>query len=119
GGVDQTDATDSDELTVDRKVNLTVARTDNTATSVPPGAEDRAVTFQVTNTSNDTLDFALSAAQVTTGGAAGITGTDGFDVTTPFTYYLDDGDGVLDGGDTLITHIDALAADTSVVVHVV
>ena len=118
-GVDQTDASASDNLTVDRKVNLTVARSDNTATSVPPGAEDRAVTFQVTNTSNDTLDFDLSAAQVTTGGAAGITGTDGFDVTTPFTYYLDDGDGVLDGGDTVITHINALAADTSVVVHVV
>lgn len=119
GGVSQSDATASNDVTVDRKINLTVARTDNTATSVVPNSTAQAVTFQVENLSNDTLDFALSAAQVTTGGPAGISGTDSFDVTTPFTYYLDDGDGIFDAGDTLITHLDALAPDVPVVVHVV
>ena len=118
-GVDQADETASNDITVDRKVDLTVARTDNTATTVTPGAANQAVTFQVENISNDTLDFELDAAQVTTGNPAGIAGTDAFDVDTPFAYYEDDGDGVFDGGDTLVTHLDALAPDTPVVVHVV
>jgi uncharacterized repeat protein (TIGR01451 family) len=119
-GVDQNDATASNDIVVDRKVDLTVAHSDNTATQVTPGAVNQAVTFQVTNTSNDTLDFALSAAQVVTGGAAGIAGdaNDSFDVGA-LTFYLDDGDCVFDSGDTLITHLDAVAPDTSRVVHVV
>jgi uncharacterized repeat protein (TIGR01451 family) len=116
-GIDQADETASDDITVDRKVDLDVARTDNTATSVTPGATLQAVTFQVENLSNDTLDFALGSAQTATGSPAGISGTDGFNVTAPFTYYLDDGDGVFDGGDTAITHLDALAPDTPVTVH--
>ena len=120
GGIGQTDASASNQIVVDRKVDLTVAHTDNTATQVTPGAVNQAVTFQVTNTSNDTLDFALSAAQVVTGGSAGIAGdaNDSFDVGA-LTFYLDDGDGVFDAGDTLITHLDAVAPDTSRVVHVV
>jgi len=118
-GVDQDDETASDDVTVDRKVDLTVARVDDTATSVAPGAVNQAVSFQVENISNDTLDFELSAAQVTSGNPAGITGNDAFDVNTPFAFYLDDGDGTFDGDDILITHLDALAPDTPVVVHVV
>jgi uncharacterized repeat protein (TIGR01451 family) len=115
-GVDQTDETDTDQITVDRKIDLTVARTDSTATNVTPGGSDRAVSFQVTNLSNATLDFDLSAVQPV-GGSGAITGTDNFDVGA-LTYYLDDGDGVYDSGDTLITHLDALPADASKVVHV-
>lgn len=112
GGVSQTQEEASNNVTVDRKVDLSVAASDNTATSVSPGSEDQAVTFEVVNLSNDSLDFALSAAQV---------GGDDFDpvVDTDFRFYADDGDGVFDGGDTLITHIDALAADDTFVVHVV
>jgi uncharacterized repeat protein (TIGR01451 family) len=118
-GIDQADETASDNITVDRKVDLDVARTDNTATSVTPGSTSQAVTFQIENLSNDTLDFELGAAQTATGSPAGISGTDGFNVTAPFTYYLDDGDGVFNGGDTAITHLDALAPDTPVTVHTV
>ena len=118
-GINQADATASNDITVDRKVDLSVARVDNTATSVTPGAVSQAVSFTVQNVSNDALDFALSATQTATGGAAGISGTDSFDVTAPLTYYLDDGDGVFDGGDTLVTHLNALAPDTPVLVHVV
>jgi uncharacterized repeat protein (TIGR01451 family) len=119
GGVNQTDATATNNITVDRKVNVTVARVDNTATSVVPGALSQAVTFRIENISNATLDFQLSTLQIATGSAAGITGTDGFDVTPALTYRLDDGDNVLDAGDTTITHLNSLAPDTPVVVHVV
>ena len=64
-------------MTVDRKVNVTVARVDGTATSVTPGAANQAVSFIVENVSNDTLDFELTSLQVTTGNAAGITGESG------------------------------------------
>ena len=119
GGVNQTDATATNDIVVDRKVNVTVTRVDNTATAVVPGAANQAVSFRIENVSNATLDFALSALQVTTGTAAGITGTDGFDVTAPLTYYLDNGNSTFDGSDTVITHLNSLAPDTPVVVHVV
>lgn len=119
GGINQVDATASNDVTVDRKVNVTVARVDGTATSVTPGAANQAVSFIVENVSNDTLDFELTSLQVTTGNPAGISGNDGFDVTAPLAYYRDDGDNAFDGGDTLITHLDALAPDSPVTVHVV
>jgi len=120
GGIEQDDEEASDEITVDRKIDLTVARVDDVATEVTPGEEDTAVSFIVENISNDTLDFELDADQVTTGNPAGITGNDAFDVDTPFTFYLDDGDNIFEiGDDTLITHLNALAPDTPVTIHVV
>lgn len=120
GGIAQAQATASDTVTVDRKIDLVVARTDNTATVVTPGATQAAVTFSVTNTSNDTLDFQLAAAQRATGQPAGISGTDAFDATGGFTFYRDTNpNGTFDAGDTVITHLDALAPDTPVTVHVV
>lgn len=121
GGVDQVQETDSNDVVVDRKINLTVARTDDTVTAVTPGqTDDTAVSFQVTNTSNATLDFQLTAAQLSGGTTDGLgTDLDAFDVTAPLTFYLDDGDGIFNAGDTLVTHLNALAPDTPVVVHVV
>lgn len=118
-GEGQDDETATDTVLVDRLIDLQVTRLDNTATQVVPGQDDPAVTFVVENLSNEALDFELSVAQVTTGNAAGISGNDSFDVVAPFTYYLDDGNGVFDGADTLITHLDALAPDTPTTVHVV
>ena len=117
--VPQADATASNDITVDRKVDLSVARVDNTATQVVPNAVAQPVSFTIENLSNATLDFELTASQTASGSAAGISGTDSFDVTAPITYYLDDGDGVFDAGDTLITHLDALAPDIQVRVHAV
>lgn len=112
GGINQADVVASTNVTVDRKVDLTVAAT--TDTSVTPGATNQAVGFIVTNVSNDTLDFALTAAH-----ASG----DDFDVGAPFVFYRDNtGGGTVgqfDGTDVQITHIDALAADASVRVFVV
>lgn len=117
--IPQTDATASNDVTVDRKVDLSVARVDDTATSVTPSSTSQAVSFTVENLSNATLDFELAASQTASGSAAGISGLDGFDVTAPIAYYLDDGDGVLDAGDTSVTHLDALAPDTPTRVHAV
>jgi uncharacterized repeat protein (TIGR01451 family) len=119
GTTPQTDATATNNITVDRKVDLTVLRVDTTATSVTPGTSSQAVTFRIENISNATLDFALNAVQVASGSPAGFSGADSFDVTGPFTYRLDDGDNVLDAGDTTITHLNALAPNAPVVVHVV
>src|SRR5690606_38120667 len=88
------------------------------ATQVAPGATAQAVSFTVENLSNDTLDFELTAVQVTTGSAAGISGNDSFDVDTPLTFYLDDGDDIFNEA-TPITHLDALDPDVPVRVWVV
>lgn len=109
GGVTQTAVTDSDTFTVDRKVNLTVAEVGGTDTSVSPGETAAAATFQVTNSSNDAVDLALSLVQ---------SATDDFDITN-VRYYVDDGDGVFDAGDTLVTYLDEVAADATITVHVV
>ena len=119
GGVNQTDATATNNITVDRKVNVTVARVDNTATPVVPGAANQAVTFRIENVSNAPFDFQLDAVQTASAAPAGITGTDGFNVTAPLVYYLDNGNGVFDGPDTVVTHLNSLASDTPVTVHVV
>jgi uncharacterized repeat protein (TIGR01451 family) len=116
-GIAQADEEASNTVKVDRKVDLTVDRTDDTATSVTPGGTERAVTFQFVNLSNDTLDFDLEATQVTTGDPAGITGNDAFDVVD-IAIYRDDGDGVYDSGDTLVTFLDAQAPDATVILHV-
>ena len=109
GGVAQATETASDTFTVDRKVDVVVAEVGGSATTVAPGETEAAITFQVTNLSNDTVDFDLAVVQST---------TDDGDITN-VKYYIDDGDGVFDAGDTLVTYLDEVAADATVVVHVV
>ena len=118
GGVAQTAQTASDTFTVDRKVNLTVAELGTTTTTVSPGQSAAVTTFQVTNLSNATLDFALAVAQQT-GGAGAHSNTDSFDATNLRIYVDTDGSGTFTAGDTLVTYLDELAADTSRTVFVV
>ncbi|WP_417617831.1 hypothetical protein [Parasphingorhabdus sp.] len=112
GGTAQTAETDSDVFVVDRQVNLVITKSDSVNTKVAPNATQQAVTYVVSNQTNDTIDVLLTSEQL---------GTDDFDVAGTITYYLDDGTtaGVFDAGDTLITYIDNLAEDTSVTVHAV
>ncbi len=118
GGIDQTATGASDSFVVDRKVNLTVAEVGTTTTQVTPGQSAAVTTFEVTNTSNATLDFALVASQQN-GGAGAHANTDNFDATNVKTY-LDDGDGIYEAGiDLEITYLDELAADGSATVFVV
>ena len=119
GGVAQ-DPVDSntDEFLVDRKVNVTVAEVGGAATLVTPGSTQQVVEFQVTNLSNDAVDYELTVAQQA-GGAATFGGTDNFD-TTNTVIYLDNGDGVFDPNtDTVVTYLDELGADETATVFVV
>lgn len=118
GGVAQTAKTASDTFTVDRKVNIVVAENGSTTTQVSPGQTSAVTSFTVTNSSNDTLDLLLTASQQT-GGAGAHSNTDNFDVTNVKIYKDVNGDGLLDGGDTLVTYLDEVAPDTTVKVLVV
>ena len=115
----------TDEVAVDRKVNLTLARTDNAGVEVTPGQSDAAVTYVLTNETNDVLDFQLAAANVTDGTASELAPAenDNFETTGGFTFYLDNPlsgtVGVFDSADTVITHINALGSGDSAIIHVV
>ena len=118
GGVAQTATTASNSVTVDRKVNLTVAEVGTTTTQVSPGQTNAVTAFTVTNSSNATLDFALSAAQVATTGAHG--GTDTFDATNVRIFADTNSNGAFDSGtDQQVAYIDELAADQSRTIFVV
>ena len=117
-GVAQTATTASDTLTVDRKINLTVAEVGSSTTQVSPGQTAAVTTFQVTNLSNATLDFALAAAQQS-GGAGAHSNTDSFNVSNVRIYRDTNASGSYDAGDTLATYLDELAADSSATVFVV
>ena len=110
GGTIQTAETDSDTFVVDREVNLVITKSDTVNTIVAPGATQQAVTYTVSNQTNDTIDVLLTAEQL---------GGDDFNVTGATTFYLDDGNGIFDGADTLITSVNDLAEDVTVVVHAV
>ena len=119
GGVAQTASSASNTITVDRKVNLTVAEVGTITTTVSPGQTSAVTTFSVTNTSNATLDFALAAAQQV-GGAGAHSNTDTFDATNVKVYVDTNTNGVYDPGtDLLVSYLDELAADTSRTVFVV
>jgi uncharacterized repeat protein (TIGR01451 family) len=118
GGVAQPVVSASDTFTVDRKINLTVAEVGSTTTQTSPGQLAAVTTFTVTNLSNATLDFALAAAQQT-GGAGAHSNTDNFDVTNVKIYIDTDSSGTFNAGDTQVTYLDELAADTSKTVFVV
>lgn len=118
GGVAQTATSASNSVTVDRKINLTVAEVGNTTTQVSPGQVNAVTAFTVTNLSNATLDFSLSAAQVAAAGPHG--GTDTFDATNVRVFLDSNSNGVFDlGTDQQVTYIDELAADQSRTVFIV
>ncbi len=115
GGVPQTAPTAGvATFQVDRLVNVTVAEVSGGYTTVTPGQTARAVTFTVTNNTNSVMDYRLDAANA----ADPHGGTDSFDPGT-YTYYLDDGDGIFNAADTLVTFLDEMAPDAIRTVHVV
>lgn len=119
GGVAQTQRTASDNFTVDRRINLTVAEVGAVTTSVVPGQNGASVAFTLTNTSNAPLDFSLAASQQA-GGTAAHGGTDNFDVTGLSLFRDVNGNNSYDAGtDTAITFVDELAADASITLLVV
>ncbi|MFC7537866.1 hypothetical protein ACFQPG_10895 [Sphingomonas sp. GCM10030256] len=119
GGVAQNQVTASNSFTVDRKVVLTVAELGTGTTTVSPGQSSAVTSFTVTNSSNATLDFALSAVN-RAGGLAAHGGSDSFDVSNLRIYRDTNANGVFDSAsDTQITYLDQLSADATVTVFVV
>ena len=117
GGVAQNSQTASDTFTVDRKVNVVVAEVGNATIVTSPGQSQAVLTYSVTNLSNATLDFALTAAQQT-GGAGAHSNTDNFDTSNVKIYLDTNNNGVFDAADTQVTYLDELAGDTSKTVFV-
>ncbi|MGB3319575.1 DUF11 domain-containing protein [Sphingopyxis granuli] len=120
GGVDQGTTTASDEFVVDRKINLLVEEAGNATTEVAPGTTSAVTTFQLTNSSNEVLDFGLTVTQPA-GGSAPHGGTDSFNATNVRIYRDSAGGtvGAFDPSDTLVTYIDELATDTPITLFVV
>ncbi len=117
GGVDQTQVSASDTLTVDRKVNVSVVELGASATEVSPGQLAAVTTFQVTNASNAPLDFALGATQQV-GGTGAFGATDTFDATSVRIYVDANANGTWDSTDTLVTYLDEIASDSTRTVFV-
>lgn len=118
GGVAQTQASASNSFRVDRKVAVTVAEVGNTTTQVSPSQTTAVTTFTVTNNSNATLDFSLSALQQN-GGAGPHSNTDNFNSTNTRVYVDTNANGVYDAGtDQQAMFLDELGADQSRTVFV-
>ncbi|WP_295639547.1 hypothetical protein [Novosphingobium sp.] len=109
GGISQTAQSASNSITVDRKVNLTIASAAST-TTVSPGQTSASTAFTVTNSSNDTIDIVLGVVNQS-GGTAQHGGTDTIDVSNYKIY----SDAALT---TLITYLDEMAPDTTRTVYV-
>ncbi|MBU0825906.1 MAG: DUF11 domain-containing protein [Alphaproteobacteria bacterium] len=122
GGVAQGQQSASDNFVVDRKINLLVEEVGTVTTNVVPGQTNAVTTFQLTNSSNETLDFALVASQIA-GGTAAHGGTDTFDATNVRIYRDNTVTGTVgswDVGDTLLTgYVDELVVDTAIRLFVV
>lgn len=122
GGVAQGQQSASNNFTVDRKINLLVEEVGNVTTNVVPGQANAVTTFQLTNSSNEVLDFALVASQIV-GGTASHGGTDTFDATNVRIYRDNTVTGTVgswDAGDTLLTgFVDEFVVDTAIRLFVV
>ena len=122
GGVAQGQQSASNNFTVDRKINLLVEEVGTVTTNVVPGQTNAVTTFQLTNSSNEVLDFALVATQIV-GGSASHGGTDTFNANNVRIYRDNTVTGTIgswDVGDTLITaYVDELVVDTAIRLFVV
>ena len=115
-GTAQTANSNTATFVVDRKVNLAVVAEPATNTSVNLGQTGAVTAFRVTNSTNGTQDFILTADQTF---LAGIFTGDNFDITNLQIYADSNGDGVYQPGTDTLQYIDELAADTSRVVFIV
>lgn len=114
GSVTQTAINASDTFKVDRKIMFSLEEAATTGTTtVTPGQTGQVARFQITNTSNDTLDFSLAAIQQATSTNAAHGGQDGFDLST-FSFFVDaNGNGTYEAGTDTATVVDNLGLDQS------
>ena len=120
GGVAQTQRTASDTFVVDRKILFNIAEQATTGTTtVYPNQTGQVTTFLLTNSSNDTLDFTVTPANIV-GGTAAHGGTDVFNVTN-LLICLDGPvvDGACDAPATATLAINDLVADGTATILIV
>lgn len=114
GSVAQTAITATDTFKVDRKIIFSLVEAATTGTTtVTPGQTGQTVRFQITNTSNDTLDFNLAAIQQATSTNAAHGGQDAFDLSA-FTFFVDaNANGTYESAIDTATVVDNLGLDQS------
>ncbi|MFN3451665.1 MAG: hypothetical protein ACK4ZE_05860 [Sphingorhabdus sp.] len=111
GTVAQTAVSATDTFKVDRKIIFSLVENAVGTTTVNPGQTGQVARFQLTNTSNDTLDFNLAAIQQATATNAAHGGQDGFNLDA-FSYFVDaNGDGIYQPATDTATVVDNLAPD--------
>ncbi len=115
-GVQQTAASNAATFVVDRKVNLTVVPATQNNTQVSVGQPNAVVAFQLTNNTNGTQDFLLSASQTPIQNL--FTG-DNFDVSNIRIFVDSNGNGTYDVGVDTATYINELGADQIATVFIV
>ncbi|MGA1798298.1 hypothetical protein VH567_05905 [Sphingomonas sp. 4RDLI-65] len=115
-GVQQSATSNAATFVVDRKVNLTVVPATQNNTQVAIGQPNAVVAFQVTNNTNGTQDFLLSASQTPIQNL--FTG-DNFDVTNIRIFVDSNGNGTYDVGVDTATYISELGADQVATVFIV
>jgi uncharacterized repeat protein (TIGR01451 family) len=116
-GAAQTASSNASIFMVDRKVNLTVTTAQGGATQVNLGQSGAVTAFRVTNNTNGTQDFLLTATQVVPAGI--LSGTSNFVLANLKIYVDANGNGVYDPGVDTASWIDELAPDASATVFVV
>ena len=126
GGTSQSDvlsppvgSAGSGEFLVDRRINLTVAESGGSYTNVTPNTTLQALTFTVTNGTNDMIDIRLFYTD-DVGGTGPFGGTDSFNASGT-TIRLESGAtaGFQDLEDLAVTFLDDVPADGSRTVYVV
>jgi uncharacterized repeat protein (TIGR01451 family) len=109
----------SEDFTVDRHIDLTVATAEVAYVTTAPNNTTAILRYTVLNSGNDTLGFALSAVdEAATTVEPTLGGDDEVDSVALAIYHDVNGDGLLDGGDTL-GYIDSLGIDLTADVIVV
>lgn len=101
---------------VDNRVDLTLVEQGGAQTPVNPGEADTVTTYLLTNTGNETQDYALTAANLATGTDV-FTNLDTIDANNLRIFADTDGSGDFSVGDA--TFVDSLAADAGILVFVV
>jgi hypothetical protein len=102
---------------VDNKVNLTVAESSSSVTSVSPGATNQVTTFTVTNNGNTAQGYNLVGANAN-GSPTVFLVADNIDVTVSAVFVDANGNGIYDAGTDIATAISSLAPGASVSVFV-
>jgi hypothetical protein len=102
---------------VDNKVNLTVALSGVTVTSVSPGANNQIITFTVTNNGNTPQGYNLVASNAI-GTPTVFSVVDSIDVTVSAVIVDSNGNGIYEAGTDVVSAISSLAPGATVSVFV-